>query len=103
MTLKPADRWKLQKRDGIAVKASPAFVAAMDAADKAGSSPETKVKNVTFSVASREPFSELAEDLQNLEKRVIQKAVQVRFAELNDIEKQLDSQLYALKAKERRY
>ena|SRR2546425_4955584 len=102
MTLKPAERWKLQKRDGIAVKASLAFVAAMDGADKAGSPPETKVKNVTFSVTSREPFSELTEDLQNLEKRVIQKAVQVRFAELNDIERKLDSQLDALKAKERR-
>ncbi len=90
------------KRDAIAVRSSPKFNAIMDSAAKAGSPPESRVRNPTFSVTGRSELSRLAEDLENLERRVIENAVAVRLAELAAIDRKLDSELNALKAKERR-
>jgi predicted aldo/keto reductase-like oxidoreductase len=74
----------------------------MDSADKHPLPPENLPKNVTFAVTGRSEISRALEDVENLEKVVIEKFMAVRVAELREMDRKLDSQLEALNAKERR-
>jgi len=94
------EKWKRMKRDGIGERASPRFVAAMDSVAKKGSRPEITVDDPHFSVETPgSKFASIASDLETLEKQVLAKAFELRMAELNEIDRQLDLQLRALRSK----